>query len=95
MSEKWEEVITDPEEKKVFEALADPEWDFRTVEGIQRSTHLPYERIVEILRRHDNLIRKSAIPDGHGRDLYTLPSKRTRGIELFNLLRTFITKSLS
>lgn len=95
MNERWEDMITDPEEKKVFEALADPQWDFRTIEGIQRSTHLPYERILDILERHDKFIRKSLVPDIHGRDLYTLRSKNTKGLELFNQLRAFVTKSLS
>ena len=95
MNEKWEDVLTDAEERKVFEALADPEWDFRTIEGIQRSTHLPYERILDILRRHDRYIRKSLVPDAHGRDLYTLRSKDTQKLELFNQLRAFVTKSFS
>ena len=36
MTVKWDEAIVDPTERKVFEALSDPKWDYRTVHGIAR-----------------------------------------------------------
>jgi hypothetical protein len=92
--ESWTEVINNPNERKVFEALADPEWDFRTVDGIRKVSGLPDSEIRSILEKYKGkLIRKSDIPGPQGRDIYTLKSDRADTQELLAKLRTFISKS--
>jgi eukaryotic-like serine/threonine-protein kinase len=86
--------IANPEERKVFDALADPRWDFRTIEGIQKATGMSESRTLEIIRKYEgDRIRKSGIPDANGRDLYTLRRNRSAA-EFWDILRTFISKSI-
>ena len=90
----WTDVIHNPNERKVFEALSDPKWDFRTVDGIRRVSGLPDNEIRSILDKYKGkLVRKSDIPDPHGRDIYTLKTDRAETRELLAKLRTFISKS--
>ncbi len=79
MSKELEEVITDPVERKVFEALANPKWDFRTIIGISKNTGLEEAVVKTVLDKYPNLIRMSPISDDRGRNLYTL---RTRALTL-------------
>jgi hypothetical protein len=37
----WKAAISDPDEKLVFEALSDPHWDFRTIDGFQGNKAFP------------------------------------------------------
>jgi hypothetical protein len=95
MSTTWSEVINNPDERKVFESLADPNWDYRTINGIQRSSGLPMERIRDILHKYEGkYIRKSSIPDAQGRELYTLQTERTDVQEILRQLRTFLSKTV-
>jgi hypothetical protein len=86
----WAINVRDPEAHRVFQALADPGWDFRTEEGISAETHLPVEQVREILMRHADLIRKSFVPGRNGRALYTLRdhpiTARERVAEAFTFL---------
>ena len=94
MVRKWETAISDPEERKVFEALGDRKWDFRTVEGLEDSTGIPVPAIKRILSKHYRFVRRSIIPDAKGRELYTLRSRRVKGRELLGWARTLISKSV-
>ena len=47
---------------KVQAALANPAWDFRTLDGITRDTSLPRERLERVLLR----IRSMLPPPSHG-----------------------------
>jgi len=90
----WTDVIHNPDERKVFEALADPKWDFRTVDGIRKASGLPDDEIRSILNKYKGkLVRKSDIPDPHGREIYTLNTEKAETQELLAKLRTFISKS--
>jgi len=62
-----------PEEMKVFAAFENPNYDWRTVEGIAKETGLPTSDIIRILESSDEIVR-SAIPDKSGRVLYTTKS---------------------
>jgi hypothetical protein len=90
----WTDVIDNPHERKVFEALADPKWDFRTVDGIRKASGLPDDEILSILTKYEGrLIHKSDLP-AQGRDIYTLKTDRAETKELWAKLRTFISKSV-
>ena len=92
---EWEETIRDAKERKVFEALENPKWDFRTVEGLSRSTELTNDDIKIILRKYQDFIRIVSIPDRMGRRLYKLKGRSTKRLEVLNTLRVFISKSIS
>ena len=88
------EQISDPEERKVLQAVASPKWDFRTLDGISKDTGLPQTKIQEILDKYPQLVRKSAVPDRRGRELYTLKSRPVKGQEILAIVRTFVSKTV-
>ena len=92
-SKNWHNIVSDPLERKVFEALADSAWDFRTIEGIARSSQLSQQKVEDALAKYPGLVRQSSIPDAKGRTLYTLRSRRMKGKEILGLIRTFVGKS--
>lgn len=93
MGTSWSAVITDPREHKVFEALSDPEWDFRTVDGISKATNLTATEVKAILSKYPSLVRKSLVRDNDGRELYTLASRPPGPQEIVSQFTSFITKS--
>jgi hypothetical protein len=93
--DNWISEIKDPSEVKVFEALANPKWDFRTVKGIAKETSLNSTLVSNIINAHTGkLIRKSVIPDKTGDELYTLKSKRADIAEIYDQFRTFLSKNI-
>ncbi len=93
--EDWTQVVKQPEERKIFEALADSRWDFRTVDGVSTSTGLSRTSVREILFKYPTLIRLSPVRDIEGRELFTLTSRGRSIRELYGIARAFITKSTS
>ncbi len=91
----WTTAVKEPDARKVFEALADERWDFRTVEGLATSTGLSEDRLREILRTYNAFIRQSLVLDRHGRELFTLMSRRRSLREWLATTRAFISKSTS
>jgi hypothetical protein len=94
MSSEWEARIVDPKEGKVFEALSDPEWDFRTVAGVSKATGLLEGEVATVLEKYPDLIRKSPVRDANGRELYTLRSRSITTQEFLAQARTIISKSV-
>ena len=94
MSSEWKDRIVDPKERKVFEALSDPEWDFRTVGGLSKATGLPEKEVLAVLGEYPDLIRKSPVRDEKGRELYTLRSRSMTVHEFLAQARTIISKSV-
>ena len=90
----WRSVVCDSEARQVFEALDDPEWDFRTIDGLTRATGLSQDRIEQILREYRPLVRQAAVLN-RGRELYTLASRRPKFRELLSTARAFIAKTPS
>lgn len=95
MKESWKNLPLEVEERKVLEALADSKWDYRTMEGLVKSTGLSEQDIRKILEKQASLVRKSRVPDRKGRDLFTLREKGKSIGEILNTLKTFISKSQS
>ena len=90
---KWESIVSKPLDRKVFQALGDPAWDFRTVSGLARDCHCSESEVEAILDQFSQLVRQTVIPDPKGRKLYTLSSRRVGGMELLGWARTLISKS--
>jgi hypothetical protein len=93
MGTSWSTLLTDPKERKVFEALSDPQWDFRTIDGISKATGLAPDYVKVVLDKYPDLVRKSLVRDNDGRELFTLASRPPRAQEILSQLTTFITKS--
>lgn len=94
MAFEWDSIITDPDELKVFRALSNPEWDFRTVEGISSEIGVAQERVVEVLEKYPSFVRVSPLPDERGRRLYTLRSKPVGTQEQIALTQRVMKKSI-
>ena len=86
--------VVDEDEKAVLDALADCDWDFRTIRGIAKTTGLSEERVESILSKYQrSVVRESAVPDRKGRRLFTLGIRPLTGDEKWGLARAFVTKS--
>ena len=69
----WKDVITDPDEIKVFTALDGPKYTWRTVSAIARQTGLTEDRVLQILKKHNmELTRLSETPSASGTPLVGL-----------------------
>jgi hypothetical protein len=92
MAEKRMDHI-DADWQRIRTELADPAWDFRTVDGLSRATGLSAERISKLLSGHHDEVRVSNVPDKEGRLLYTLTERPMKLREVLANVRAFITKS--
>ena len=68
----WRELVTDPREISVFEALQDPEWDWRTLGALSSTSGLSREEVRSVLNEYPLFVRKSAVRSTGGEELYTL-----------------------
>lgn len=106
MPQQWQAKISDPKERKVFEALSDPSWNYRTVAGISKSTGLPEFDVEAIVVKYPQFVRESTVRDPKGRKLFSLHSRSIVVIPGFKeidlsvieealfKIRTYITKSI-
>jgi hypothetical protein len=79
-------------EAKVLETLADPEWDFRTIESIVRDTQLDRNEVVRILENSPE-VRQSLVPNRDGRPIFTLKSRPIKIREKAALIQRLLAKS--
>jgi hypothetical protein len=66
-------------EQRIIQALSDPKYQFRTVQGIAKAAVLDPKIVREVLAKNV-LIRKSAVPDRNGNTLYALRA-RPKGLK--------------
>ena len=72
----WKEIVTDPDEVKVFQALDGPQHTWRTIGGIARQTGLSADRVAQILAKYNlQLTRLSDTPAVSGSALVGLIEK--------------------
>ena len=93
MATSWQTFINEPSERRVFEALSDPQWDFRTVRGISKATALSEAEVNAILQKYPDLVRRSLVRDEDGSELFTLASRTPGPQEIVSQFRSFVTKS--
>ncbi len=82
--------ITSFNEKKVFESLSNPKYDFRTISGISKETGLFQSEVREILDKYPKLIRKSLVRNREGDELFTIRSRPIKIRERLAELRMFL-----
>ncbi len=80
-------------DQAVLQALADPHWDFRTVEGISRDTGLAPATVEDVLQRQSHRVRQALVLGPHGRPIYTLRSKPVSLRERLSALVAVLAKS--
>lgn len=68
----WRQVVVDPTERRIFEALEDPRWDWRTISALSGVSGLDTESTRRILQKYPVLVRQSTVPGPEGQELYTL-----------------------
>jgi hypothetical protein len=93
MATSWQALISEPTERKVFDALSDPQWDFRTVHGISKAIALSEAEVSAILQKYPDLVRRSLVRDEDGSELFTLASRPPGPQEMVSQFLTFVTKS--
>jgi hypothetical protein len=71
----WRKIVADPAEIKIFEALEDHQWDWRTLSALTRVSGLAPEKVQGVVVKYPTLVRKSAVPGPKGEELYTLQSR--------------------
>jgi hypothetical protein len=68
-------VVTDPREVPIFEALEDPEWEWRTLGALSRISGSSLDEVRGILAKYPQFVRKSITPSKKGEELYTLQQR--------------------
>ena len=82
----------DKEWSKIYSALEDPKWAFRTVEGIATDTGLDPKCVERLLDQHRSEIRQRMSRDR--RIIYTLKSRPRKMREIIADLQVYASKSL-
>ena len=58
------------DKERVLAALANPDYSWRTCEGVSEETGLDPVRVLQIVEEMPELVIRSRIPDAQGRALY-------------------------
>jgi len=78
----------------VITALENPDWDWRTIEGVAKDTKLPPERVIQIIESLPDVVIRSKIPDNRGRDLYTTRKHYSETQSLFSRILSASSDSI-
>ena len=71
----WRSVVHDPRHRRAFEALEDPQWDWRTAAAIAKASGLSEDEVAQLVDLYPVLVRRSFAPGKKGEYVYTLHSK--------------------
>jgi hypothetical protein len=83
--------ISEQEKTSVLRALGNPEYDWRTTDGIVRETRLPAEKVQLILDLLSDKIVRSSRLDSRGRFLYTTRERYYRNRRVANRFLSVLT----
>jgi hypothetical protein len=72
----WREFVKDPEEIKLFEALEDPKYEWRTLAALQRASGMSEADILRVLQSRPSLVRETHSRSGE--PLWTLQERYWR-----------------
>jgi hypothetical protein len=73
---RWQDIVEDDDERKVFMALDDPGFTWRTVGAITRQTGLPEDKVLAVVAKYSaKLVRMSRQPSASGKPLVGLITK--------------------
>ena len=94
-STDWRQTIADPIETKIFEALEDPKWEWRTISALSKASGLNQESTRRVLQKYPVLVRQSALPAPNGEELYTLQRRHFERQSLLEKVWTSVTSTSS
>ena len=95
METDWRKMITDPIEIKIFDALDDPKWDWRTTTALSTASGAQEGEVHKVLLKYPSYVRKSSVPSKHGDDLYTLQSRYFERKNIAQKIWTIVSSSSS
>lgn len=81
--------------QNVLDALADQQYDFRTVGGIGSQLGLSSDDVQEALDQVSEQVRASAVPGPDGEALYAPSDRRVTARERLALAQTVVEKTVS
>ncbi len=55
----WPKIVTDPREIRIFEALEDPRYEWRTTGALEKVSGMSEAEVRQVLQRHRPLIREA------------------------------------
>jgi len=82
MSDAWE---------KIYNALSDPKFEFRTVRGIARVTKLSEDEVQQELMHNRDKVRIPLFTDNKGQVLYTRRDHGKSMREILSEIRTIVS----
>ena len=89
----WRQIIVDPAEQKIFEALEDPTWDWRTISALAGVSGLDFDSTRRILHKYPVLVRQSTVPGPGGEELYTLQRRHFERQTVVEKILTSVSSS--
>lgn len=72
-SDNWRAEVSVPAEIRIFEALADPTWDWRTIEALAQVSGLTIDAVRGVFSKYPHLVQLGRSSDGQ--ELYTLKAR--------------------
>ena len=94
-SADWRQTIADPIEIKIFEALENPQWEWRTIAALSKASGLDQESTRRVLQKYPALVRQSALPGPNGEELYTLQRRHFERQSLLEKVWVSVTSTSS
>ena len=92
---QWKDIVEDPREVSLFQALEDDRWEWRTIEGLAKATGLTVEEVRGVLAKYPQLILTSSVPSPAGDDLYALQHRYYERLNPVQKIWTFVSGSSS
>jgi len=93
----WRSVIRDPREIRLFEALEDTQFEWRTLDALKRESGLPEAEVIKVITRYPELIRQGKSISGES--IWTLQERYwkrpglTQFLDFMSNTSTSITRS--
>jgi hypothetical protein len=91
----WRAIVHDSRHRRAFEALEDPQWDWRTATAIAKASGLSEEEVAQLVDLYPVLVRRSLAPGKTGEHLYTLQSKYLARQSPVRKIWTFLSSNSS
>lgn len=85
MSDEWE---------KIREALENPQYKWRTIEGIARDTGYEVSTVLDCLATHEDLVLRSSVPTKEGHELFTTKERYRTTSTVWDRLESAITNKV-
>ena len=89
----WRKVIEHPSDRKLFEALEDSRWEWRTVPALSKASGLSEDDVRRVLQSHPGLVRRSILTSVAGDELFTLQERHFQRQSLAEKIRNSLSSS--